>query len=140
MAPTIGAFDENGLFYVLQELRDARQVRPSSPGAIRPVVLMFLGGIGIRVTEVACRAPIAFMAMPFNDALLDQVFTECFSPAASRAGFGLRKITDNQPAGLIDDPLRVAIEKSRFLISELTKGNPGAYREAGYAEGLGKPD
>jgi hypothetical protein len=79
------------------------------------------------------------MAMPFNDALLDQVFTECFFPAARRAGFRLRKITDNRPAGLIDDQLRVAIRKSRFLTSELTKGNPGAYWEAGYAEGLGKP-
>jgi len=62
-----------------------------------------------------------------------------FVPAVRRSGFELRRIIDSQPAGVIDDQLRVAIRKCRFLISELTLGNPGAYWEAGYAEGLGKP-
>ena len=31
------------------------------------------------------------------------------------------------------------IRTSRFLIADLTHENPGAYWEAGYAEGLGKP-
>jgi nucleoside 2-deoxyribosyltransferase len=40
---------------------------------------------------------------------------------------------------LIDDRLRVEIRKSRFMICELTNANAGAYWEAGYAEGLGRP-
>jgi nucleoside 2-deoxyribosyltransferase len=35
--------------------------------------------------------------------------------------------------------LRVEIRTSRFLIADLTHGNQGAYWEAGFAEGLGKP-
>ena len=40
---------------------------------------------------------------------------------------------------MIDDRLRVEIQSSRFLIVDLTDRNAGAYWEAGYAEGLGKP-
>jgi nucleoside 2-deoxyribosyltransferase len=79
------------------------------------------------------------MAMPFGDALLDRMFSECFKPAVARTGFDLRRIIDNPPAGLIDDRLRVEIRRSRFVVCELTKRNPGAYWEAGFAEGLGRP-
>lgn len=56
-----------------------------------------------------------------------------------RADFELRILTDRQPAGLIDDQLRVALRASRFVIADLTHGNNGAYWEAGFAEGLGRP-
>ena len=47
---------------------------------------------------------------------------------------------DDEPrAGLIDDKLRVEIQASDFIIADLTHDNLGAYWEAGYAEGLGKP-
>ena len=81
----------------------------------------------------------AFMAMKFGDAALNRVVDECFRPAVDRAGFQLRLLTDDQPAGLIDDQLRAAILASRFVISDLTHGNRGAYWEAGYAEGLALP-
>jgi hypothetical protein len=51
----------------------------------------------------------------------------------------LNVLTDRQPAGLIDDQLRVALRRSRFVIADLTHGNNGAYWEAGFAEGLGRP-
>ena len=35
--------------------------------------------------------------------------------------------------------MRVDIRSARFLIADLTHGNRGAYWEAGYGEGLGKP-
>ena len=35
--------------------------------------------------------------------------------------------------------MRVAIRNSRFVISDLSHGNHGAYWESGFAEGLGKP-
>jgi len=79
------------------------------------------------------------MAMKFGDAELDRVVKECFSPAVNRAGFELRTITDKQPAGLIDDQLRVALRTSRFVVADLTHGSNGAYWEAGFAEGLGRP-
>jgi hypothetical protein len=82
---------------------------------------------------------LAFMAMPFNDTTINRVFEACFRPAVAATGFELRRITDNQRAGLIDDQLRVAIRRARFTIAELTLGNCGVYWEAGFAEGLNRP-
>jgi len=81
----------------------------------------------------------AFMAMKFGDPQLDQVLESVFKPSALRAGFQLVKLTDVPKAGLIDNSLRVEIQASDFVIADLTHDNLGAYWEAGYAEGLGKP-
>jgi hypothetical protein len=81
----------------------------------------------------------AFMAMQFGDAEFNWVVNDCFKPAVKAAGFELRLLTDRQPAGLIDDQLRVALRTSRFVIADLTHDNNGAYWEAGFAEGLGRP-
>jgi hypothetical protein len=91
----------------------------------------------LKKTNIQSRT--AFMAMKFGDALIDRVVAECFRPAVTRAGFGLRLLTDEQPAGLIDDQLRAAILSARFLIADLSHGNQGAYWEAGFAEGLDLP-
>ena len=81
----------------------------------------------------------AFMAMPFNNATLDRVFEECFKPAVAATGFDLRRIIDQQKAGVIDDQMRVAIRRARFTIAKLALSNNGAYWEAGFAEGLNRP-
>jgi nucleoside 2-deoxyribosyltransferase len=78
------------------------------------------------------------MAMQF-DSEMDRVVKDCFKPAVARTGFELRVLTDGQPAGSIDDQLRVALRTSRFVIADLTHDNNGAYWEAGFAEGLGRP-
>ncbi len=79
------------------------------------------------------------MAMKFDNAELNRVVDDYFKPAVARAGFELWLLTDAQPAGLIDDQLRVALRTSRFLIADVTHGSHGAYWEAGFAEGLGRP-
>jgi len=81
----------------------------------------------------------AFMAMQYGDEPLDKIVEEVFKPAVRETGFDLVRVDDTQPAGLIDDRLRLEIQTSRFLIADLTHENRGAYWEAGYAEGLGKP-
>lgn len=81
----------------------------------------------------------AFMAMKFGEPALEKIFSTVFKLAAQKAGFDLFKLDDVPKAGLIDDRLRVEIQASDFLIAGLTHGNLGAYWEAGYAEGLGKP-
>lgn len=80
-----------------------------------------------------------FMAMKFGDEQLDSIYRDYFKPAVGATGFDLRRLDEDQPAGLIDDRLRVEIRQSRFLIADLTHHNKGAYWEAGFAEGLGKP-
>lgn len=79
------------------------------------------------------------MAMQFGDEELNRVVKDCFKPAVKAAGFELRLLTEGQPAGLIDDQLRAALRTARFVIADLTHGNHGAYWEAGFAEGLGRP-
>ena len=80
----------------------------------------------------------AFMAMKFGDSVLDSMYLNHFKTAVKDTGFELKRLDEEQPAGLIDDYLRVEIRKSKFLIADLTHHNNGAYWEAGYAEGLGK--
>lgn len=81
----------------------------------------------------------AFMAMKFGDPTLNAMLHRVFKPAVKRAGFDLLKLDDMPKAGLIDDRMRVEIRASDFIIADLTHDNLGAYWEAGYAEGLGKP-
>jgi hypothetical protein len=81
----------------------------------------------------------AFIAMKFGDPVLELFMADIFKPSAKKAGFELFRLDDTPKAGLIDDRLRVEIQSSDFLIADLTHDNPGAYWEAGYAEGLGKP-
>jgi nucleoside 2-deoxyribosyltransferase len=40
---------------------------------------------------------------------------------------------------LIDNQMRVAIRAARFVVADLSHDNNGAYFEAGFAEGLGRP-
>ena len=81
----------------------------------------------------------AFMAMEYGDEELDKIVEDHFKQAVADTGFDLYRLDEKPQAGLIDDRLRVEIRNSRFLISDLTHDNRGAYWEAGYAEGLGKP-
>lgn len=81
----------------------------------------------------------AFMAMKFGDPDLDYILEKILKPSAKQAGFELIRLDDVPRAGLIDDRLRVEIQASDFLVADLTHDNLGAYWEAGYAEGLGKP-
>lgn len=81
----------------------------------------------------------AFMAMKFGDDQMGHAFA-AMKQAAEQAGFDLRTTADDhQTAGSIDDRMRVEIRTSRFVVCDLTHGNRGAYWEAGFAEGLGRP-
>jgi nucleoside 2-deoxyribosyltransferase len=79
------------------------------------------------------------MAMSFHDEELTNAVESHFKPAVKKAGYDLLLLTDKQGAGLIDDQLRVRLRMSRFVIADLTHENKGAYWEAGFAEGLGRP-
>ncbi len=82
---------------------------------------------------------LAFMAMPFEDKRLQNVFLNWFKPACQALGFELRRVDELPEAGIINNKMMVDIRKSRFIIAELTGENRGVYWEAGFAEGLKKP-
>jgi nucleoside 2-deoxyribosyltransferase len=95
-----------------------------------------------RYTELSKSVAVSrfgFVAMKYGDAQLDALVADHFAPEVRKTGFDLRRLDQSQPAGLIDDQLRVNIRRSRFLVCDLTHGNRGAYWESGFAEGLGKP-
>ena len=89
--------------------------------------------------KVNKQSTLAFMAMKFDEKQ-QKFIKEKLEPEIKKLGFDLKLLPDITLAeSLIDNKLRVAIRRSRFLICDLTHGNRGAYWESGYAEGLGLP-
>ena len=81
-----------------------------------------------------------FIAMQFDDPGLDDFVQDVVKPAVKNGiGYDLVDMRDVAQAGVIDNIMRVQIRDSAFVIADLTHDNHGAYWEAGYAEGLGKP-
>ena len=81
-----------------------------------------------------------FIAMQFNDLHLEAFVRDVVKTAVKEGiGYDLVDIRDVSQAGLIDNIMRIRIRDAAFVLAELTHDNPGAYWEAGYAEGLGKP-
>jgi hypothetical protein len=135
----------NGLNWILQHLLGANLLTFSTDTthSDRPVIsarLTMLGwGRFEELKRVQTSSRTAFMAMRFGQQQLDDIVEQVFKPAVLRTGFELKKLTDEQPAGLIDDQIRAAILSARFVIADLTHGSHGAYWEAGFAEGLNLP-
>ena len=81
-----------------------------------------------------------FIAMQFGDRDLDDFVRDVVKPAVKKGiEYDLVDMRDVPRAGIIDNIMRVQVRDADFVIADLTHGNQGAYWEAGYAEGLGKP-
>jgi nucleoside 2-deoxyribosyltransferase len=80
-----------------------------------------------------------FIALKFGDSILDPLLAHHVKPKLAEMGYPLVDLRDVSRAGVIDNLLRAQIRDSAFIIVDLTHDNLGAYWEAGYAEGLGKP-
>ena len=80
-----------------------------------------------------------FIALKFGDPILDPFLQATIKPAIKQLGYNLIDLRDVARAGVIDNLLRAQIRDAAFVLVDLTHDNPGAYWEAGYAEGLGKP-
>ena len=81
-----------------------------------------------------------FVAMAFGDPELDSFLNDIVKPAVNKGvGYDLVDMRDVARAGIIDNIMRTQSRDSAFVIADLTHDNQGAYWEAGYAEGLGKP-
>jgi len=126
---------------VSSHLRDEKLIgHKSEPDIWRKVTLSFAGWQRYReLKRATADSRKAFMAMQYNEPELESIVENVFRDAIRQTGFDLFILRDHPKAGLIDDRLRAEIRAARFLIADLTHGNAGAYWEAGYAEGLGKP-
>jgi hypothetical protein len=135
----IGAIDEGAAPWAAQALKDDNLLQIDHPtnGEFRARLTPegWTRVDELRRAHVSSR--FAFFARKFANADLDRVFAECLQPAVKRTGFDLRTVT--QKAGHIDAIIEDEIRRCRFLIADLSDNNAGAYWEAGFAEGLGKP-
>lgn len=140
LAARIGGRNMDDVWYVVRELRNQGLIEDNSSGSYLRIQLTFSGWqLYDELKQKVVESRIAFMAMPFGDSHLDRIYRLCFKPAVEAAGFTLRRIDENPPAGSIINRMRVEIQRARFSLVELSSNNPGAYWEAGFAEGLGRP-
>ena len=78
--------------------------------------------------------------MKFNDAELEALIATSVKPVIkSQLQLDVVDMRDVARAGVIDNIMRAQIRDAAFVIVDLTHDNSGAYWEAGFAEGLGKP-
>jgi len=81
-----------------------------------------------------------FLAMKFEDPELEEFAKDTIKPGVKAAlGYDVVDVRNVARAGIIDNILREQIRDAAFVLVDLTHDNYGAYWEAGYAEGLGKP-
>jgi hypothetical protein len=137
----MGAKTLEGVDFILGFLANTKNYLYSENFGIHQALKMSMAGWDYyeQIRRGAVMNRKAFMAMEYGKKELDDVFENCFRPAVKATGYDLFRLDEKPQAGSIDDRLRVEIRTSRFLISDLTYENRGAYWEAGFAEGLGKP-
>lgn len=148
----IGSFNELGVVLALKFLRENGTIEGGYDVVFaagrQEYAFNILGDVSLtmhgwdyyrQLKQGVSETDIAFMAMKFGDEALDNAYSIHFKKAVDETGFELRRLDEKPEPGLIDNRLKAEILKSKFLIADLTQGNNGAYWEAGFAEGLGKP-
>ena len=78
----------------------------------------------------------AFVAMAFGDQTKE--IREGFRTAINEAGYSMRAIDEKEHNNQIVPEIFYEIQRSKFVVVDVTYPNYGAYYEAGYAYGLGK--
>lgn len=143
----VGAVSGDSTIWVLQEAAAAGLIQTEpftqAESYLRPrKFLLTAAGWAHRASLMRAGAGSrhAFMAMDFNQADIRDYFSQQLQGAVAQTGFELRT-TDHpgKTADLIDNRMRVDLRTSRFVVCDLTHGNRGAYWEAGFAEGIGRP-
>jgi hypothetical protein len=92
-----------------------------------------------RLRHAVVESKSAFMAMGYGNTELANIVADHFVPAVRDTGFELYRLDDRPKPGIIDNRMRVEIRAAKFLVCDLTDENRGAYWEADFAEGAGKP-
>ena len=79
-----------------------------------------------------------FIAMPFKEEFFIKYDT-ILAPSIEKAGYRPHKVDNREYNDKIDDEVILQIRRSRFIVADLTDGNPNVYFELGFAEGCGLP-
>jgi hypothetical protein len=133
----IGVVDQGDLIWIIRTLKE-KQLVNEPEGTYNSFNLTIEGWQRFEELQRAhISSNYAFFARKFENDVLDEVVEQCLRPAVEQTGFELRSVT--QRAGLIDAIIEDEIRRCKFLLADLSDHNAGAYWEAGFAEGLGKP-
>lgn len=139
IASEVGVVDRQDLVWLLQTLE-----RQSTLHLLPLTTSGFSGNLSAEgwqryeeIQRAHTSSNYAFFARQFQNEELNMLVEKCLRPAVEQTGFELRTVT--QKAGLIDAIIEDEIRRCRFLLADLSDDNGGAYWEAGFAEGLGKP-
>jgi hypothetical protein len=143
---TIGSPNRNFAMSIARQLVHSRFLRAieagdmSSPDEVIQVDLTLPGWERYEAEQHGkLSGNYGFMALKFGDPVLDPLVKDVVKPAVVALGFDLIDMRDSAEAGVIDNVMRARIRDAAFVLVDLTHANEGAYWEAGYAEGLGKP-
>jgi hypothetical protein len=145
LSATIGAPSREAAFELLEELKSYGFISALSQRLLSDIVMqdVNLTLSGWERFEAERKGKISgnygFIALKFGDPILDPFLNDHIKPATSELGYDLFDMRDVSRAGIIDNLIRMQIRDSSFVLVDLTHENAGAYWEAGYAEGLGKP-
>ena len=139
----IGAVNHNIAYQLANELVKRDIITSDLPTLRSPMDVVNLTLEGWERYEAEQRGRFqgdyGFLVMQFDDEL-DVFVRDIVKPAVNDAtGYELVDLRDVSKAGLIDNLMVTTIRDAKFVIVDLTHDNRGAYWEAGYAEGLGRP-
>ncbi|RJP70897.1 MAG: hypothetical protein C4539_05680 [Ignavibacteriales bacterium] len=137
----LGCIKGSGVRYIIKYLAGKNYINLLQESELEYAAYLNFEGWELydNIVKSVVNSRVAFMAMQYDNKILEKVYNEVIKEAVLRTGFEIRKLNDIKRPGLIDDKLRVEIRRSKFLIADLTDDNNGAYWEAGFAEGLGMP-
>jgi hypothetical protein len=89
------------------------------------------------LNRINTASKIVFVAMRFNQQLIDTVYEKAIKQAIIDCGYEPKIMLKHDHINKIDDEIVSLIKRSKFIVADFTEQNQGAYYEAGYARGLG---
>lgn len=91
-----------------------------------------------KITE-GLKGSYSFFICPLENAEVSHNYDFVIKPAVRQFQFKIQKADEISHTGTITDAILDSINRSRFLIADLTDARPNCYYEVGYAHALGKP-
>ena len=131
------AAEVESIFSALKKMEYIEKITPQA-GDLGALYRIAIAGWK-RIAELKREIPMykyGFIAMSFSKDV--EYIEKIFKQAIQAAGFEPRIIKDKEHNSYIMPEIFSEIQKSRFLVVDVTKPNYGAYFEAGYAQALGK--
>ena len=126
-----------GIFPLLEDLGYAKLHTSSTPRVVSTYMITAEGWKKIdELNKASLEVKQAFIAMSFREET--QFIREAFRTAISDSGYIVRIIDEKEHNNQIVPEIFYEIERSKFVVVDVTYPNYGAYYEAGYAQALHK--